>query len=191
MDENIDKIAQLSFRLPEQSRNAFVGKVKGLGLDVTDVLFAFVQSYLASGQTPTEKGGTGITSRVGRNHSIGKSDSDVLKLTSCTPQELEQVERLLKILRSPKPHLSDAIRLNLEQFSDLHEAWSRERAHDDIAEPETGAGERGGVEGTDGTDDFIERAHREIADATQGIGEGGTAGDERTRPRRRKKSKLG
>lgn len=175
-----------SSRTTKGLRHDFEVEMAKRGIRVKEfALEEALRLWLASGQLPTQKPHSTGTSKE-QPQIVSESDSDVLKHTSCTTDELAHVARLLKVLRSPKPHLPDAIKMNLEQFSDLHEAWIR-----DVARNEALPGERNRMEGLDGTDDFIDRAHGEIEEATRGLGEGGTASDERTRPRSGKKSKLG
>lgn len=118
----------------------------------------------ASGQLPTQKdsGSTGTSKPVGETQIVSESDQGVLKHTSCTPDEFAHVARLLTVLRSSKPHLPDAIKMNLEQFSDLHEAWSREQQSAKDAKPQAGAGKPVGVAGAEPEDPNLTKAKEGI-----------------------------
>ncbi|MCC6301779.1 MAG: helix-turn-helix domain-containing protein [Gammaproteobacteria bacterium] len=97
-----------------------------------------------------------------------------------TPEERREVERLLRIVRSAKPGLPEAIHHNMVQFEDADRLWrAAEGAADATAAP---AGEPGGV----GEADRLlaaARTGRDRAAATLGTHQGseGKSGTRKTR----------
>lgn len=159
-------------------------------ISMQDLVEIAVETEL-SGQTPAKNHSTGTAKPVVGKQGMVKSDQEVLKHTSCTPQELALVELLLTVLRSPKPHLSDAIRFNLEQFADLHEAWTRERKNDENADSKTRAGKSGGVAGPQPEDPAFTKAKEGILRIAEDPGHSIPEVPGRRKPRRGPKSGTG
>ena len=114
------KRPQLNFDIEESLKRAFIGKVKASGLDVKEVLTAYINSYLSEAShikglssgtvIPTKAGSTKSTIEIDR---LGSTDLSIFRAS-----ENRLLLRLLaEILESGVEDARKAVTENLKLFS--------------------------------------------------------------------------